>query len=1140
MKKLLLVLAATLLFAQELNIDINSLKEYVKNNPQDVNNRLILTSYYIKKGDYKNAKTLLDEVLKLEPENKKALELKEKVEMLKNAAVYKKYFSNPNDYITKLYNTNDYKDLTLFYKYYTLIKGYKNLSDDSLFKVARVLMWNGKYEESLKALDRVRNKKSLDYYEIAAYNYYYLGDPKAVKYFKILYNATGKTEYAKAILDFYLQTKDINAAKKLLLSLKYRVGKEFTDYYYNKIDQIEKEYIEELYKKYQKDPTYENLKRVVMALYNVDKQRAYSILKDYIEKNPSNKEAKILFAELLSWDGNTDEALKYLKDLKNSDTKAKLLIGKILAWQGNYPQAVIYLSDVYDHGLPQERYEALKMLGFIAMWQNKKEKAKEIFQKLYKQNPKDEEVKENLMILNGNIMPVIKKYKALLANDPNNAEYILKLADLYYMLKDYKNAAYYYERYLILHPEKLEAYKTLGDIYLEMKDYYKGYGNWEYYAQAKNTKEAYYNLALRYYWHGFNKEALKVLDDLLQKYPNYQEAVLLKAKLLKINPRFVESSTAATIDEYFNNRAKKLLVYGDRAYFNNLYATAADYYHEYLSINPDDYEVREKYAYALENDKKYAKAAGEFFLLMWYKKNPTIEYHYAYNLQKSGNIKKAKEIYKKLLNEMPKPLPENLKEFIENWKKAWESMDFKKYASFYDKKIANNIYWRLRKQNIFKNAGFISVGIYDPVLIKKEDDVYVVKFYQEYASQKKKDKGYKTLWIRCKNGVCKIIKEKWQAGEYVPFNEKNSLKTYILQNLNLIEKQEKPKLKTLPKTQPKETNATGITLPRPIEKETKKKDILLAPRLKKNKKNPEELLNITKLAPVRLNELNTVVCKDQSKIYPWELYLKYDYFHDNQQTTMHTVYSKIYKKIKFEKIYFLYNFYRLTQKSETKYGHQIGGGLQKDNWYFDVFGSFDYKKNVGFNFGYRFYDWFNFILSRNNLAYSRRTICATRHMVVKGEITNYRQLDDTRGLWYSLAYERVDDGNNVITPQIDYDFYGFKYQNTNFALYFSGWYQFNSQENECYFSPSKTDSNIIGIKADKRLSKYWKLHAQAGGGYSFWDKNYLYSLKAYLQSTTYKTFYTKLGCELSNSSKQTINTSGYRSYECIWELDKKW
>jgi len=1127
MKKLMFSFFAVLIFAQELTIDVNSLKDYIKNNPNDINNRLILTSYYIKKGNYKDAKKLVDEVLKIDPKNKKALSLLDKVEMLKNASVYKKHLNTPNEYILNLYQSNDYENLTLFFKYYTFLKGYRNLTDDSLFKISRVLLWNGKYEDSLNVLKHIKNKKSLDYYEIAAYNYYYLGNPKAIEYFKILYNSTGKIEYAKAILDFYIQNKDINNAKKLLLSLKYRVGDEFSDYYYQKIENIEKEYIESLYQKYKQNPTFENLKKIVMALYNTDKQRAYEILKEYIKNNPADKEAKIFFAQILSWDGNTQEALKYLKEFQNSDTKAKLLIGKILAWQGDYKRAVIYLSDVYDHGLPQEKYDALKMLGFIALWQNKKQKAKEIFEKLYKQNPKDEEVKENLMILNGNIIPVIKKYKALLSKDPNNSEYILKLADLYYMLKNYKNAAYYYERYLTIHPEKIEIYKTLGDIYLELKDYYKGFGNWEYYANAKNTKEAYYNLALRYYWNGFNKEALKVLDDLLQKYPNYQEAIILKAKLLKINPRFVDSSTSRTIDEYYNNRAKKLLVYGDRAYFNNLFETAKNYYHEYLNINPDDYDVREKYAYTLEKTKEYANAAGEFFLLMWYKKTPTIEYHYAYNLQKSGEVEKAKKIYKKLLNEMPKPLPENLKEFLEKWKKAWESMDFSKYARFYDKKYTNNIYWRLKKQNIFKNAGFISVGIYDPILLRKNADVYVVEFYQVYASQKKKDKGYKTLWIKCKNNICKIIKEKWRAGEYVPSKTKYSLKKYILQNLNQIQT---PKIEVVPKITP--NNTTSQT--------TKKKDILLAPQLKKRLNNPKEALNITEILPVNLNESNTIVSSEKEKIIPWELFLRYEYFHDNQDTTMHTFYSKLYKSIKLERIYFLYNFYHISENSLSKSGYQLGGGIQKDNWYFDIFGSYDSKKSVGFNFGYRFYDLFNFKLSRNNLVYSKRTVCSTNHTELKAEITNYKQLDYLRGLWYSLGIERVDDSNIVITPQIDYDIYGFILKNTKYAIYFSGWYQFNSKTTTCYYSPKKTDSNLIGIKIDKDLKNNLQFHAQGGIGYSFWDQNYLYSIKAYLKTTPSKTFYSKLGCELSNSSKKTINTQGYRSYECSWELDKKW
>jgi len=1133
-KSILILLACSLLFSQELQIDVTSLQQYIKQHPQDIKNRLILASYYTKKLELQKAKKIIEEILKLDPKNKKAKELLHNIEILKNAQEYKKYFSAPNEYISSLYEKNDYKNLMNFFEYYTKLNGYENLNDDSIFKVARVYMWEGKYDKSLNVLKHAKNKKTIDYYEITAYDLYYLGDPKAEKYLKILYNSTGNIEYAKKLLDFYLINRDIQNAKKLLLSLSHTTkNKKLIKEYQQKIAKIQKEYIDSLYQKYKDNPTFDNLKPLILAIYNTDKQKAYKLLQEYIKNNPADNKAKIFFAQILTWDGDTAKALKYLKEFQNN-IKAKLLIGKILAWQGDYEKAIIYLSDVYDHGNPEEKYEALKMLGFIAMWKNENQKAKEIFQKLLKQNPNDEEVKEALMILNGNIKPVIAKYEKLLKKDPGNEQYILKLADLYYMDKNYQKAAYYYEKYLQLHPEKIEIYKTLGDIYLELKNYYKGFGDWEYYANYKNTKEAYLELAQRYYWNGFNKEALKVLDELLKRYPNFKKAAILKAKILKINPRFVDSSSAATIDEYFNNRAKKLLVYGDRAYFNNLYATAKDYYHEYLSLNPDDYDVREKYAYTLEKTGDYANAAGEFFLLMWAKKTPLIEYHYAYNLQKSGKIQEAKKIYEKLLSSLPKPLPPKLKAFIEDWKKAWEGMNFEKYAKFYDKKISNNTYWRLRKQNIFKNAGFISVGIYNPLLIKKEGDVYVVRFYQVYASQKRKDKGYKTLWIKCKNGVCKIIKEKWEAGEYTPYNPNNSLEKYIKENLNKIKKKQTPKLEVVPTINKTKENTTKET--KKYTKNTEK--IALAPGLKKRIKPQNEVLNISELKVVKLTPKTITINEYQQKALPWQIDIDYDYFSDNQNTTMHTLGAKFYKNNDFYSVFALFKWYHLKEKG-TKNASLAGIGYKNDKFTADIFYDTSTKKSIGFDFHTKVND-FNLFINKHNMVYSRRTVCSTNHTKIKTEITKYTQLDALRGLWWSLAYEKVDDNNNVITPQIDYDFYGFKNKKFTGTFYFSGWYQFNSKTTTCYYSPKKTDSNIVGVKLNKNLNKNLKAHMQGGIGYSFWDKTYLYSLKGYVKTINYKTFFSKLGCEISNSSTSSVTTKGYQSIECIWELSKKW
>ena len=81
----------------------------------------------------------------------------------------------------------------------------------------------------------------------------------------------------------------------------------------------------------------------------------------------------------------------------------------------------------------------------------------------------------------------------------------------------------------------------------------------------------------------------------------------------------------------------------------------------------------------MEFSGKYKEASGEFFLLTWQKKNCDILYHYGVSLEKSKKEKLAKKVFKEALNYAKKPLPTFLKQFINRWKKGWESQDIEKY-----------------------------------------------------------------------------------------------------------------------------------------------------------------------------------------------------------------------------------------------------------------------------------------------------------------------------------------------------------------------------------------------------------------------------------------------------------------------------
>jgi len=1114
--------------ASPIEINVNDLQQIIQQNKKDINNRLILAKYYLENKKLQKAKSLIEEVLKISPKNKKAIILQNQIkEALITQELTKKY-GNIDNYIDSLYKENKYKDLLNFYKKYK-----PKLKDDSLIKIARVAMWKGDYNLSLNILNKLK-ADNLDTLEIKAYDYFYKGDMlKANQLFKILYNATGNKDYGIKLLETYLNLGDALGAKKVLYSLKYKLSNKEYKKYLNLINKQIYTYINSLKKIYYKNPTFDNLKKLVIALNELNPQKAIKLTEEYVQKHPNDINVNIFLAKLYTWNGQTDKASELLNKYINSDNyKAKLLYGKILAWNGLYKKATIFLSDVYENGNKQQKYEALKMLGFIQMWQNHNKEAKKIFTKLYKINPKDEDVKEALMILNRDINPLIKKYNKLLSKHPNNLDYVLKLADLYYMVPNYSKAAKYYELYLQKNPDKIELYKTLGDIYLELKEYYKGFSYWEYYAATKNTPEAYLELAKRYYWNGFNKEALDILNKILNKYPNYKSAIELKAKILKVNPRFIYSENQTAIEKYFTNRSQKLLIYGDRSYFAGYYPTAAEYYKEYLFINPTDNKVREKYAYSLEFSGNYKIAVGEFYNLLWEEKNPVLKYHYAYCLQKIGKIKEAKKIYEELLNQVPKPLPKKLKEFLNKWKTAWESMNFDKYSSFYDKKIKNNLYWRLKKQNIFKKASFISVGIYDPILLKQKDNTYKVRFYQVYASKYDKDKGYKTLWIKCDNdNKCYITKETWIPSEYNPNNPEKTLIFHIKRNLNEIKNQE-----TNQTTSKKKLNRDFV----PSKTILKKQDtnITFAENnitREINASNIKKNLNIETFETTKITKKNSL-SKEITKKIPYHLLITFYHFHDNQKTHYNHLQGILTKNFGSFDLGVFGRIYKLKVNKEKDTGNIIAGVFNYSKYKLILGIDNADKSNLYLNFNTN-YLFHNINILYENLVYSRKTICSLKHERLKLEISKYSQLDDIRGLWYSIAGEYIDDGNIVLTPQIDYDFYANKIYNNPYALFFSGWYQFNSKQTTCYYSPDKTDTNLVGIKFYPK-NKFFDLMLKGSIGYSFWDNAFLYKL-GFNANKNLKFLHLNAKCEYSNTSP-TGSPNNYKSYECFINVEKQW
>lgn len=773
MLKIVFTLLLLALNTYAIELDIQMLQGIVDKHPDALKERLILAKYYEKNDNDLKSLTLLKEVLKQEPKNKNALAIKKKIALKEKAkAVFREaglsYPINSKEAQTRLdsyYGTSNYQFYSNLYQ--ALVETDVTLEDSYHVKAAYIYLWDARYAESKEALNRLKQENNIDSAKIRADICYLTGKYKcAVKLYEKLYNTSYEIKIAVKLINSYLYLGETAKAQRLynFVYRKYPKNSELQKLG-TKIETAKNSYLLTIKKAYEKDKNIDTLSAYANVLFSAGKKSETLELIHNYNKEKVTDDSLVLEAKYLTWMGKTDKALRILKHGKlNKNLDAKLMLGQIYSWDHRYKEALPNLNEVINKSDDKEQvYSAKKAKAYVYMWDKKSKEAKTLFMKLKKENPADKEVKEALMELNHNYVGLIKIYRGR-----TSLSDVKRLSELYQLNKQSDMAIKNLKLYVERKPSDLEATKDLALLLVENKKYYEGFGYLEYYAAQKQTVKSSILLAKNYYWQGFSKEALDVLNGVLKEHPEDKEALKLKAKILKVAPRFTTSNSGATTSTYFDDLGKKLLFLADTLYFNGHYIASLEYYKDYLRSHPNDHEVRYRYAFALENSKKYGEAEGEFSLIFWVKDSDELRYHYAYNMMKNGKLKESKKLLLKLKASVYKKLDANMSKFLNSWKTSWESLKFQKYASYYDNNFLKDEMWSYRKQEKFSNVNYISVGVYDPIYKNIGKNSYMIKFYQEYSTNKNADKGYKTLEVKCASHEteCRITKEKWEAGIY--------------------------------------------------------------------------------------------------------------------------------------------------------------------------------------------------------------------------------------------------------------------------------------------------------------------------------------------------------------------------------------
>lgn len=105
-----------------------------------------------------------------------------------------------------------------------------------------------------------------------------------------------------------------------------------------------------------------------------------------------------------------------------------------------------------------------------------------------------------------------------------------------------------------------------------------------------------------------------------------------------------------------------------------------------------------------------------------------------------------------------------LNEFIEGWRKSWQTQNIDEYMKFYDEKFHapgfNYDTWKKHKAKLKSRYEFIKVQLSQPFLLLHKDQL-IVKTFQRYESNNHTDFGVKTLYAIKTDSGYKIIREEW-------------------------------------------------------------------------------------------------------------------------------------------------------------------------------------------------------------------------------------------------------------------------------------------------------------------------------------------------------------------------------------------
>lgn len=167
------------------------------------------------------------------------------------------------------------------------------------------------------------------------------------------------------------------------------------------------------------------------------------------------------------------EWLEKYQELKPEDQDVEKIVVYIYSIMGDLKAIISKLEDriVKD---PKD-YKSMKKLAKLQYKENNMDRAKELYEILFKHEPKNADYIKRLIVLNkDNSGKLQNLYKAAIKADPKNDDYHVRLAKIYIDQKKFVEARNECKSALRKNPNNKNAYKTWARIYVEAVSEHKG------------------------------------------------------------------------------------------------------------------------------------------------------------------------------------------------------------------------------------------------------------------------------------------------------------------------------------------------------------------------------------------------------------------------------------------------------------------------------------------------------------------------------------------------------------------------------------------------------------------------------------------------------------------------------------------